>query len=37
MVCFVNLASMERIIFAIFHRFNQDWKNHTLRSFTHAA
>jgi putative transposase len=37
MVCFVNLASVERIIYAIFHRFNQDWKNPTLRLFTHAA
>ena len=37
MVCFVNLASMERIIYAIFHRFNQEWKNRTLRQFTQAA
>lgn len=37
MVCFVNLASVERIIYAIFHRFNQEWKNRTLRLFTHAA
>jgi putative transposase len=37
MVCFVNLHSMERIVYAIFHRFNQEWKNRTLRSFTHAA
>jgi hypothetical protein len=37
MVCFVNLASMERIIYAIFQRFNQEWKNRTLRLFTHAA
>ena len=37
MVCFVNLASMERIIYAIFHRFNQDWKNRTFPQFTQAA
>jgi len=37
MVCFVNTTSMERIIYAIFHHFNQQWKNSTLRSFTHAA
>jgi putative transposase len=37
MVCFVNLASMERIVYAIFQRFNQEWKHRTLRSFTHAA
>jgi putative transposase len=37
MVCFVNLDSMERIVYAIFHRFNQEWQNRTLRSFTHAA
>jgi putative transposase len=37
MICFVNVASMERIIYAIFHRFNQQWKNPTLRLFTHAA
>lgn len=37
MVCFVNLDSMERIVYAIFHRFNQEWKRRTLRSFTQAA
>jgi len=37
MVCFVNLASMERIIYAIFHRFNRQWTSHTLRQFTQAA
>jgi len=30
-VTFVNIKSMDRIIFAIFNRFNQDWKNHTLK------
>lgn len=37
MVCFVNEASIERIIYAIFHRFNEGWKNRTLRLFTQAA
>ena len=37
MVVFVNVASVDRIIYAIFHRFNQEWKNHTLKLFTHAA
>jgi putative transposase len=37
MVVFVNLASVERIIYAIFQRFNQQWQNHTLRLFTQAA
>jgi transposase-like protein len=32
MVCFVNLASMERIVYAIFQRFNQEWKHRILRS-----
>jgi hypothetical protein len=36
-VVFVNLASVERIIYAIFQRFNQQWQNHTLRLFTQAA
>jgi len=27
MVCFVNEPSVERIIYAIFHRFNEQWKN----------
>jgi len=37
MVCFVNVHSVDRIIFAIFNRFNQDWRNRTLRLFTQAA
>jgi putative transposase len=37
MVLFVNVASVERIIYAIFHRFNQQWQNHTLNLFTQAA
>jgi putative transposase len=37
MVLFVNVASVERIIYAIFQRFNQQWQNHTLSLFTQAA
>ncbi len=37
MVCFVNVASVDRIIYSIFHRFNPEWKTRTLRAFTQAA
>ena len=37
MVCFVNEASVERIVYSIFSRFNEDWRNRALRLFTHAA
>jgi len=37
MVVFTNVQSVERIIYAIFNRFNQDWKNRTLEIFTQAA
>jgi putative transposase len=37
MVVFTNVESVERIIYAIFSRFNEDWKNHTLALFTQAA
>jgi putative transposase len=37
MVLFTNLQSVERILYAIFYRFNQQWQNHTLRLFTQAA
>jgi len=37
MVCFVNVASVDRIIYSIFNRFNLEWKNRTLRVFTQAA
>lgn len=37
MVVFVNVASVERIIYAIFHRFNQQWQNRTFALFTQAA
>ncbi|MGH9437356.1 MAG: transposase, partial [Terriglobia bacterium] len=37
MVWFVNPASVDRVTFAIFSRFNEDWRTHTLHLFTHAA
>jgi putative transposase len=37
MVVFTNVDSVDRIIYAIFSRFNEDWKNHTLQLFTQAA
>jgi putative transposase len=37
MVCFVNVASVDRMIYSIFHRFNLEWRNRTLRVFTQAA
>ena len=37
MVCFVNVASVDRIIYSIFQRFNLEWKNRTLNLFTQAA
>ena len=37
MVCFVNVESVDRIIYSIFHRFNLDWKTRTLKLFTQAA
>jgi len=37
MVCFVNVQSVERIIFSIFHRFNLEWRPRTLRQFTQVA
>lgn len=39
MVCFVNVESVDRIIYAIFNGYNerQEWRNRTLRLFTHAA
>ena len=33
----LNVESVDRIIYAIFSRFNEDWKNHTLELFTQAA
>jgi transposase-like protein len=37
MVLFTNVQSVERIIYAIFSRFNEQWQNHTLNLFTQAA
>jgi len=37
MVCFVNVQSVDRIIFSIFNRFNEESKDRTLRVFTQAA
>jgi transposase-like protein len=37
MVCFVNVNSVDRIIFSIFNRCNREWQNQTLRIFTQAA
>jgi len=36
-VVFTNVESVDRIIYAIFSRFNQDWQNRTLELFTQAA
>jgi transposase-like protein len=37
MVCFVNVESMDRIIYSIFQRFNLERKTRTLNLFTQAA
>jgi putative transposase len=37
MVCFVNVESVDRIIYSIFQRFNLEWKTRTLSVFTRAA
>jgi len=37
MVCFVNVGSVDRIIYSIFHKFNLQWETRALRSFTQAA
>ena len=37
MVCFVNVQSVDRIIYSIFHGLNEGWRNRTLRIFTQAA
>ncbi len=37
MVVFTNIQSVERIIYAIFYKFNQQWQNRTLSLFTQAA
>jgi putative transposase len=37
MVCFVNVESVDRIIYSIFQRFNLEWKTRTLNLFTQAS
>jgi hypothetical protein len=37
MVVFANVQSVDRIIYAIFYRFNEDWRNRTLELFTQTA
>jgi len=37
MVCFVNVESVDRIIYSIFQRFNLEWKTRTLSVFTQVA
>ena len=37
MVCFVNVQSVEWIIFSIFNRFNLEWRPRTLHQFTQVA
>lgn len=37
MVCFVNVGSVDRIIYSIFHKFNLQWETRALRTFTQAA
>ena len=37
LVCFVNVQSIDRIIYSIFQRFNLEWKTRTLNLFTQAA
>ena len=37
MVCFVNVKSVDRIVYSIFQRFALEWKNRTLKLFTQAA
>ena len=37
MVCFVNVRSVDRIVYSIFQRFTLEWKTRTLKPFTQAA
>jgi len=37
MVVFTNVQSVDRILFSIFNRFNEDWRNRILHAFTQAA
>ena len=36
-VCATRVQSVDRIIFSIFNRFNEDWRNRILQVFTQAA
>ena len=37
MVCFVNVESVDRIIYSIFQRSNLEWRTRTLSVFEQAA
>ncbi len=37
MVCFANVQRVDRMIFSIFNRHNEDWRNRALQIFTHPA
>jgi putative transposase len=38
MVCFINVQSVDRIVFSVFNRYDDSgWKNRTLEVFTQAA
>jgi transposase-like protein len=37
MVCFVNVQSVDRILYSIVHRLNLQWAQHPLRALTQAA
>ncbi len=37
MMYFVNVQSVEQIVFSIFNRFNLEWRLRTLRQFTQVA
>jgi len=37
MVCFVNVQSVDRIVFSIFNRCNEEWRNRLFRVFAKAA
>jgi transposase-like protein len=37
MLCFVNVDSVDRVIYAIFNGLNNQWHNRALRIFTQAA
>lgn len=34
---FVNIEGVDRILFAIFNKFNEQWRGHARRVFTQAA